>query len=226
MNRSRRYTRTPTVAFRLAWAATEWSSRLYPSSVPKVTPDHLAARRRQIIDAARGCFARYGYEGATVRRLEAATGLSRGAIFHHFTDKETLFLAIAHDDAERMAEVVARDGLVQVMRDLVEQHQLDLPDDAEVGNWLGTRLEVARRLRTDPDFRARWEKETGSVAAATSERLHRQRDAGRVRDDVPEDVLSGYLELVLEGVISRLAAGLPTAELTEVLDLVERTVRR
>jgi TetR/AcrR family transcriptional regulator, transcriptional repressor of aconitase len=82
--------------------------------VPRVSQDHLDARRHQILDGARVCFARYGYEGATVRRLEEATGLSRGAIFHHFRDKESLFLALAEDDALRMAEVVAKQGLVQV----------------------------------------------------------------------------------------------------------------
>src|SRR3982751_4778182 len=75
--------------------------------MPRVSQDHLDARRRQILDGARSCFARHGYEGATVRRLEEATGLSRGAIFHHFRDKESLFLALAEDDALRMADVVA-----------------------------------------------------------------------------------------------------------------------
>src|SRR3954468_23869344 len=116
--------------------------------MPRVSQDHLDARRRQILDGSRVCFARYGYEGATVRRLEEATGLSRGAIFHHFRDKESLFLALAGDDAIRMADVVAEQGLVQVMRDLLAGG--DHPAD-----WLGTRLEVSRRLRTDPEFRAR-----------------------------------------------------------------------
>ncbi|MBD0324688.1 MAG: TetR family transcriptional regulator, partial [Aldersonia sp.] len=44
--------------------------------MPKVSEDHLAARRSQILDGARRCFAEYGFEGATVRRLEEATGLS------------------------------------------------------------------------------------------------------------------------------------------------------
>ena len=87
--------------------------------MPKVSEQHLEARRRQILDGARACFARFGYEGATVRRLEQETGLSRGAIFHHFRDKETLFLALAEEDAVRMAAVVAEQGLVQVMRDLL-----------------------------------------------------------------------------------------------------------
>ena len=63
-----------------------------------MTEDHLAARRRQILDGARRCFAEYGYDKATVRRLEHTIGLSRGAIFHHFRDKDTLFFELARDD--------------------------------------------------------------------------------------------------------------------------------
>jgi TetR/AcrR family transcriptional regulator, transcriptional repressor of aconitase len=40
-----------------------------------------------------------------VRRLEQTIGLSRGAIFHHFRDKDTLFFELAREDAERMADV-------------------------------------------------------------------------------------------------------------------------
>ena len=47
------------------------------------------------------------------------TGLSRGAIFHHFRDKESLFIAVAEDDAAAMVATVAEHGLVQVMRDLL-----------------------------------------------------------------------------------------------------------
>jgi TetR/AcrR family transcriptional regulator, transcriptional repressor of aconitase len=191
--------------------------------MPRVSQDHLDARRRQILDGSRACFARYGYEGATVRRLEEATGLSRGAIFHHFRDKESLFLALAEDDAHRMADVVAEQGLVQVMRDLLHQRH----DGGEhPADWLGTRLEVSRRLRTDPDFRARWAERSKELTTATTERLLRQRAAGNLRDDVDVDVLTAYLELVLEGLVSHLAMGLPADDLEPVLDVVEATVRR
>jgi AcrR family transcriptional regulator len=192
--------------------------------MPRVSQDHLDARRRQILDGARTCFARYGYEGATVRRLEEATGLSRGAIFHHFRDKESLFLALAEEDALRMAEVVAEQGLVQVMRDLLSPRPGE--DGAHPAEWLGTRLEVSRRLRTDPDFRARWAERSEQLGAATRQRLLRQRAAGKLRDDVDVEVLSAYLELVLEGLVSHLAMGLPADNLEPVLDLVETSVRR
>jgi TetR/AcrR family transcriptional regulator, transcriptional repressor of aconitase len=187
--------------------------------VPRVSADHLEARRRQILDAARACFADHGYEGATVRRLEQATGMSRGAIFHHFADKDTLFLALAEQDARRMADVVAEQGLVQVMRDLIT-------DPAAERSWLGTRLEVSRRLRTDPEFRERWSAHSAALSRATRERLERQAAAGTLRDDVAVPVLARYLELVLEGLISHLAMGLPAGDLGPVLDLVEGAVRR
>lgn len=186
--------------------------------MPRVSQDHLDARRQQILDGARVCFARYGYEGATVRRLEEATSLSRGAIFHHFRDKESLFLALAEDDAHRMADVVAKEGLVQVMRDL-----LSTQDGAD---WLGSRLELSRRLRTDPEFRARWAERSERLTVATRARLLRQREAGKLRDDIDVDVLTAYLELVLEGLVSHLAMGLPADDLEPVLDLVESSVRR
>jgi AcrR family transcriptional regulator len=183
--------------------------------MPKVSEDQLAARRGAILDAARRAFARHGYEGATVKVLEAETGLSRGAIFHHFRDKEALFLALAEDDAARTAEVVAEHGLVQVMRDLREK-------DA---GWLGVQLEVRRKLRTDPEFAARWEERQQTVREATEKRLLRQREAGIVRDDVPVAILADFLRLVLDGLVSSRATGMPVDHLDGVLDLVEDAVR-
>jgi AcrR family transcriptional regulator len=190
--------------------------------MPRVSADHLAARREQILDGARACFSRYGYEAATVRRLEEATGLSRGAIFHHFGDKDSLFLELARQDANRMAEVVAEQGLVQVMRDVLA----DAAAGESVISWLGTRLEVSRRLRTDPRFRADWEQHSRELTEAIRSRLARQREAGVVRPDIPISVLTRYLELAFEGLISHLAMGLPADDLRAVLDVVEGSVRR
>jgi AcrR family transcriptional regulator len=195
-----------------------------------VSQKHLDARRRQILDGARRCFADHGYEGATVRRLEQATGLSRGAIFHHFRDKESLFVALAEDDARRMADVVATQGLVQLMRDLLAgSRQLgpdatdSMPDERD---WLGAHLEVSRRLRTDPGFRPRWAEQSQALTAATRQRLRRQLEAGKLRTDVPVEVLAQFLELALEGLLSKLAMGLPPDDLEPVLDMVEASVRQ
>jgi AcrR family transcriptional regulator len=193
-----------------------------------VSQDQLDARRSEILAGARACFARYGYEGATVRRLETETGLSRGAIFHHFRDKDSLFLAVAQEDAAAMAETVARNGLVQVMRDLLDRAAPSTSTAAEsdVAGWLGTQLEVSRRLRTDPEFAKGWSERVEAIAAATRDRLHRQREAGVLRDDVDLDVLAQFLELAYDGLVLHLAMGRPRADLEKVLDVVEAAVRR
>ncbi len=190
--------------------------------MPRVSTDQLAARRQEILDGARRCFTRYGYEGATVRRLEEVTGLSRGAIFHHFRDKDGLFLAVAEQDAGRMADVVAEQGLVQVMRELLATG----PSDTAAEPWGGTYLEALRRSRTDPAFRERWATHATGLTAATRARLERQARAGALRDDVPVAVLARYLELVLEGLVSHLAQDPGDHDLDAVLDVVESAVRR
>ncbi len=186
--------------------------------MPRVSQDRLDARRHEILAGARTCFARYGYEGATVRRLEEEIGLSRGAIFHHFRDKDSLFLAVAAEDAADMASTIARHGLVQVMRDMLGNPQ--------VVDWLGTQLEVSRRLRTDPEFAERWAERSEAVAQATRERLERQREAGVLRGDVPVEVLQRLLELAYDGLVLHLAMGRPADDLGPVLDLVESAVRK
>jgi AcrR family transcriptional regulator len=179
-------------------------------------PDELSARRAEILAAARAAFARFGYEGATVRELERATGRSRGAIFHHYPDKEALFLALAEQDAEATAAEVGTGGLISAMRRLPT---LD-------PGWLGVTLEVSRRLRTDPDFHADWQRRLDGITRTAEQRLAAGRAAGTVRDDIPVSTLVTFLRLVYDGLVVHLAAGAPDPDLDGVLDLVERTVRK
>lgn len=184
--------------------------------MPIVSESELSRRRHDILVGARRCFAEHGYEGATVRLLEQATGKSRGAIFHHFGDKESLFLALAQEDAARQAEVVAQNGLVEVMREML-QHP-------ERHDWLATRLEITSLLRTDPSFATRWKENQSVRDEAVRARLASNADKGRLRDDVEIDTLAIYLEVFMDGFINRLALG-DTAELENVLDLVEQSIR-
>lgn len=182
--------------------------------MPIVSDAELARRRGEIIDAARTCFADYGYEGATVARLEQATGKTRGAIFHHFGDKESLFLAIAKADADRQAQVVSEQGLVEVMRGMLR--------DTAANDWFTTRAEILRKLRTDPKFEARWREHQEVLDHAVRDRLESNK---QMRDDVPVAVVQTYLETVLEGFITKLAAGEPVERLEAMLDVVEQAVR-
>ncbi|WP_297185642.1 TetR/AcrR family transcriptional regulator [uncultured Corynebacterium sp.] len=184
--------------------------------MPRVSEEDLHNRRAEILDGARRCFGQYGYEGATVRRLEEATGKSRGAIFHHFEDKEGLFFALAREDAQRQADVISAAGLVQVMHEML--------DHPERHDWLATRLEVVRLVRTDPGFRERWQDQQEIVDSALRERLA-STPSGSTRDAHSIEVHRAFLETILDGLISRLSMGEDPEILREVLGLAERSVR-
>ena len=46
--------------------------------------------RRDILDAALECFVSDGYEATTIARIREHSGVSNGALFHHFRTKETI----------------------------------------------------------------------------------------------------------------------------------------
>jgi len=54
--------------------------------------------REKILAAAKGLFAERGYEGATIRDIAKAAGMSTGAVFASFSDKADLFTDIAETD--------------------------------------------------------------------------------------------------------------------------------
>src|SRR6185437_776110 len=54
-----------------------------------------AVRRAELLDCAQGLFLTRGYDQTTVNDVIAATGLSKGAFYHHFRAKEDLLEAIA-----------------------------------------------------------------------------------------------------------------------------------
>jgi hypothetical protein len=112
---------------------------------------------------------------------------------------------------------VTEHGLVQVMREMIAA------PDAE---RIGTQLEIARRLRTDPAFRVAWQPQLDELGAAVRDRLRGQRQLGALRADAEIDQVASYLELVMEGLTAHLAAGLPADRLERVLDLVEGSVRQ
>jgi AcrR family transcriptional regulator len=62
--------------------------------MPKVTEEHVEARRRQILSAALRCFAREGFHRTTMQDIFREADLSPGAVYSYFKGKEELIGAI------------------------------------------------------------------------------------------------------------------------------------
>jgi AcrR family transcriptional regulator len=74
--------------------------------MPRVTEEHLEARRRQILDAAVACFARDGFHRTTIPDIAREAGLSAGAMYRYFESKDELIEAIADERHARERELL------------------------------------------------------------------------------------------------------------------------
>jgi AcrR family transcriptional regulator len=167
--------------------------------MPKVTQEHLEARRAEILEGARRAFAEHGYEGATVVRLEEATGLSRGAIFHYFENKNDLFVELAMEMNTRFGDLLLEDGLHAAFRALA----------AESPEWLAVLIETESRLRHDEDFVRRFEAKAADTSPRIQEWFQRQQEEGKLREDVPWIELGRFTTALLNGLALRIAGGDP-----------------
>ncbi|WP_433384546.1 TetR/AcrR family transcriptional regulator [Actinoplanes sp. CA-142083] len=74
--------------------------------MPKVSDAHLAARRRQILDAAATCFARDGFHRTSMQDIVRESGISAGLVYRYFTGKDDMIAAIVtewHDQRQVFA---------------------------------------------------------------------------------------------------------------------------
>ena len=167
--------------------------------MPKVTQEHLDARRKEILDGARRAFAEHGYEGATVARLEEATGLSRGAIFHYFENKNDLFVELAMEMNTRFGDILVESGLDAAFGALT----------AENPEWLAVLIETESRLRHDEDFVRRFEARGEDTSPRIREWFQAQQEAGTFRDDVDWVEIGRFITSVVNGLALRVASGDP-----------------
>lgn len=164
--------------------------------MPKVSQEHVEARRAQILEGARSAFARWGYNGATVARIEEETGLSRGAIFNYFDDKLDLFVQLSKEVSRHYIELVVEQGFDEAIRAMA----------GESPEWLGVVLETQVRLHHDPEFRRRMVPSPDDQALLHDWFAARQED-GTFRSDLELPDLARFASMVLNGLALRVVGG-------------------
>ncbi|GGL32822.1 hypothetical protein GCM10011588_54580 [Nocardia jinanensis] len=80
--------------------------------MPPVSDRYREARRREVLQAARRCFAREGFAGTSMSDVFAESGMSAGAVYGYFTGKDELVSAIIDQVVEEISNI-----LVQVTRE-------------------------------------------------------------------------------------------------------------
>lgn len=90
--------------------------------MPKLKPDIQRARREHILDAAERCFARAGFHRTTMQDICKEAGVSPGALYVYFANKEDLIAGICERDradfAERFAQLAEAPDFMEALEQL------------------------------------------------------------------------------------------------------------
>ena len=72
--------------------------------MPKLKPEELQSRRKEIIDAARTCFLRSGFHQTTTDEICREASITPGGLYHYFASKEEIINAVIQERARRIVE--------------------------------------------------------------------------------------------------------------------------
>ncbi|GAB2611893.1 TetR/AcrR family transcriptional regulator [Streptomyces capparidis] len=78
-----------------------------PRPVRRTQQERSEATAGDLLRAARELFAREGYAGTSLEAVCERARVSKGALYHHFRNKEELFRVVCAREQERIAEAVS-----------------------------------------------------------------------------------------------------------------------
>lgn len=138
--------------------------------------------RARILEAAQSCFTENGYDATGVAEICRRAGVSKGAFYHHFPSKQTLFLALFDRWLEELDEqmISSRTRTVGVQEALETLAALADRVFLDARGQLPMFLEFWTKAARDP-----------AVWQATIAPYHRYRDlfAGMISAGIAEGVL-------------------------------------
>ena len=71
------------------------------------------ATRAALIKTARKLFARHGYADTDIETVARRTRVTRGALYHHFKDKQDLFSAVFDLEEQKLAQIIGAAAVSQ-----------------------------------------------------------------------------------------------------------------
>lgn len=164
--------------------------------MPRVSEEHLAARRAQILDAARRLFAANGFHATSMADVLRESELSAGAVYRYFAGKEDIIAAIAEEALARIRAAFEDDDGDVPVGDLIERVFTVLDAQAEQDDVGRLALQVWAEAARTPALRERIFEAMTEARAALAARLARADEPGVDPEATAKVVLAllpGYL---------------------------------
>lgn len=161
--------------------------------------------RKKLLRAAFEEIYRCGFQAASLERILAKAGVTKGALYHHFPDKAALGYAVVDDLVrglllERWLGVLERqpgDPLTALQRMLQERTGQLTPEEIELGCPLHNLAQEVSPL--DESFRRRIDATFDTWRSGIAEALRRGQAEGSIRRNIDADRVAAFVVAAIEG---------------------------
>jgi TetR/AcrR family acrAB operon transcriptional repressor len=169
------------------------------------TKEEADATRRQLMDVALRVFSTRGYSAARLSDIAAEAGVTRGAVYWHFKNKQGLLFAIltemANPFVQTATEVLDSDlEPGRKIRELVRRVK-DANDNSET--FLDQREVALRFMAEHPhgidEFHKHIFRDMERLTGRITDTIRRGQRSGQIRDDVDASIMTGLIAAVLRG---------------------------
>jgi TetR/AcrR family transcriptional regulator, transcriptional repressor for nem operon len=177
--------------------------------------------RRKILEAAFGEFYKNGFQGSSINRIVSEAGTTKGALFHHFEDKNDLGYAVVEEIIYRRIKECWLDPLansidpITAVKKTMRQFAQEEQPDHRIAHGCPLNNLAQEMSPLDGEFRRRLERIYSEWRAALEAAFARGIKAGKVRKGISPRNVAALLVAALEGIMG-------TAKNAQSLELMQR----
>ncbi len=160
-------------------------------------------RRSQILHAAIEVCSEKGYHASRIDDIAERAGLSKGAVYHHFDSKQSIYVAVLEqmlDEATRTMSRLDAEGLsvAEVLRKIVEEQLTQTEGQAELLHGLIHLFLIAIH---EPDFQRRFNEHYDRFLSTGTMLIRHGIERGELRSDIDPEAAARTLLMGIDGII-------------------------
>jgi AcrR family transcriptional regulator len=170
--------------------------------MPRVSKEHLDARRSQILEAALRCFARNGIHPTSMQDIFHEAGLSAGAVYRYFPTKEQLVAAVVERVLGMSQGAVTEEGSSASGVDSVLDRLLGVfedPGPGEQQDRFRLVLQIWAEALRSPQVGEVLRASTDALRASIAGQIAQAQARGDLRDDLEPSATARALTALFEG---------------------------
>lgn len=193
---------------------------------PRARLAALAAERQaQLLDPAEAEFVAHGFEGASLNRILAAAGMSKGQAYYYIADKGDLYRAVIERGLQKLATAIDSDLPKPATADEFWRHVAAI--FAQVTKTLQkdeALAALARGIYDGPGAQATLAEPLARIRAQSDRLIATGQSVGAIRTDLPQTLLADVLFGAVREIDRWFAAHWPELDEAEALRLNRKAI--